>query len=532
MRKLFYPRLAAGNLRLNRRFYAPYLLTVTACSAMFYNLCFIKNSDGLHRIGGDTTSYTLDMLLSMGIVVVALFSAIFLFYSNSLLMKQRKRELGLYAILGMQKRNIARVMLWESLWVNGLGILLGLAVGILLSKLALLVLCAIMDFPVPFGFAVSLGSVLLTLALFAAIGALNLLVSLLRVSLLNPIELLHGSAQGEKPPRANWPLTVLGLLTLGAGYAIAITVKDPVQSITFFFEAVLLVIVGTYCLFIAGSIAALRLLQRKKSYYYRLRHFTAISGMIYRMRQNAAGLASICILSTMVLVTISTTVSLNVGVEDALMRMYPNDIILDYYGRAEEPEPIDEYLRNAGISVENLHAWQDGHWYIGFDAPELNDGQQRELARKISEELPVYVECRASVKDDFYGLYGGLLFIGLFLGLMFLMSTAMIIYYKQISEGYEDKKRYDIMQKVGMTLQEVRASVSTQILTVFFLPLAAAVLHLTVAFPMIRRMLLIFGLDNIGLFALCTGVTVLIFAAVYAAIYGVTARMYYHIIKE
>ena len=322
MRKLFYPRLAAGNLKLNRRFYAPYLLTVVVCCSMFYNLGFVQYSQGLKRVGGAVTRTMLDMMLSMGAVIVALFSLIFLLYSNSLLMKQRKRELGLYSVLGMQKRNIARVLLWESVCVNGLGILLGLGIGILLSKLALLVLCAILRFDVPFGFEVSPVAVLLTVGVFVIISFINLLLSLFRVSLLNPIELLHGSSQGEKEPRANWPLAVLGALALGAGYVISLRTVDPVNAIAFFFEAVLLVILGTYCLFIAGSIALLRMLKRKKDYYYKLRHFIAVSGMTYRMRRNGAGLASICILSTMVLVMISTTVCMNLGVED-LLNMIP-----------------------------------------------------------------------------------------------------------------------------------------------------------------------------------------------------------------
>ena len=563
-------------------------------------------------------------------------------------------------------------MLWESLCVNGLGIALGLAAGILLSKLVLLMLCAILRFDVPFGFEISLAAVLLTAGVFAAISFINLVLSLFRVSLLNPIELLHGGSQGEKEPRTNWPLAVLGALALGAGYVIAVRTVDPVNAVTFFFEAVLLVILGTYCLFIAGSIAALRFLKANKAYYYKLRHFIAISGMTYRMRRNGAGLASICILSTMVLVMLSTTVCMNLGVEDLLTRRYPYDfqLISDVYDEndpdALAPRQIErrvlDALADAGILPEHVtayHYWQlsalregdgfqpcedviavdqrsayltflrleeldlplslaDGEalcvplrgngvksialgdtvfrcvdhstdwddlfavfddgayhdelvvvlpeaalerlmasdpllgkymhamWRMGFDAPELADDEKIALEKALEDalfvmresadgglhgSLRVRVDCRAETSKDFYDLYGGLLFIGLFLGALFLMATAMIIYYKQISEGYEDKNRYEIMQKVGMTQAEVRGTISGQILTVFFLPLAGAVLHLLFAFPMIRRMLLLFNLDNIGLFALCTLITVLLFGAAYALIYWITSRMYYHIVE-
>ena len=672
MRKLFYPRLAAGNLKLNRRFYAPYLLTVMVCCSMFYNLNFVKFSQGLQRVGGVSTRYLLNVMLSLGIIVVGVFSFIFLLYSNSLLIKQRKRELGLYSVLGMQKRNIARVMLWESVCVNGLGSLLGLGIGILLSKLVLLILCAILRFDVPFGFEVSPAAILITTGMFLTISFMNLMLSLFRVSLLNPIDLLHGSSQGEKEPRTNWPLAALGVLSLGAGYVIAVRTVDPINAVTFFFEAVLLVILGTYCLFIAGSIALLRILKRKKDYYYKLRHFIAVSGMTYRMRRNGAGLASICILSTMVLVMISTTVCMNLGVEDLLNRRYPCDfqLVSDIYDEndldALTPGQIEqrtfETLEAAGILVERREAYHywvlstlregdsfqpcedviavdqrsayltflsleelglpvslaDGEalciplrgngaksitlgdmvfrcvdrslnrddlsamftrftffdelivilpeaalerlmasdpllgkyihpmWRMGFDTPELTEKEKIALEDSLEQALfvvreledasahgtlRVQVDCRARNSMDFYDLYGGLLFIGLFLGLLFLMATAMIIYYKQISEGYEDKKRYEIMQKVGMTRHEVRGTISSQILTVFFLPLAGAVIHLLFAFPMIRRMLLLFSLDNIGLFALCTLASVLVFAAVYSFIYWITARMYYHIVE-
>ena len=679
MRKLFYPRLASGNLWLNRRFCAPYLLTVIVCCSMFYNLCFVASSRGLQQVGGETTTRMLNMILGFGAITVAVFSLIFLVYSNTLLIKQRKHELGLYSVLGMQKSNIARVLLWESLYINLLGIVLGLAVGMALSKLALLVLCSAMRFDVPFGFEISPSAVWMTALLFSGIAAANLLISLLRVSLLSPIGLLRGASQGEKEPRANWPMAVLGVLALGTGYVLAIITRRPDEAITAFFIAVLLVILGTYCLFVAGSIAVLRTLKRNKRYYYQLKHFTAVSGMMYRMRQHAVGLASICILSTMVLVILSTTICMNVGVDRALLARYPFDFRVDVFVYDDRPgnlspqealQTVEGILEEKNVltksrfdytfrsismmnpETQTMLSWQNGKrmdndmavfvsleewsrwvqtppalsgeealclsldgsvgegllvgehafrcveagamadalrqiardythmgnvlvvalkdadtvrqallsalpegaglapgiWRLQFDTPRLSNEEILALRSRLRAALRgrerhsledgstyiamgAIIECRALEAGDFYGLYGGLLFIGLFLGLMFLMATAMIIYYKQISEGYEDKKRYEIMQKVGMTRQEVRRTVSSQILTVFFLPLGAAVAHLLFAFPMIRRMLKLFDLSNVSLFALCTGATVLVFAAVYALIYWLTARMYYHIVE-
>jgi len=679
MRKLFYPRLALNSIRLNRRFCVPYLLTLTVCCVMFYNMVFMQMSRGLEQVGGDLTTSLMRQILLLGAIVVAVFSCIFLFYSHSLMMKQRRRELGLYSVLGMQKSNIARVMLWEGVAVNGAGILLGLVMGVALSKLVLLLLCAMLRFPVPFGFEISWPAMAMTALLFAAIGVLNLLYSLLRVSVLNPISLLRSASQGEREPKANWPLAVLGALSLGAGYTMALLIRDPVQAISFFFIAVLLVILGTYCLFIAGSIAVLRALRRNKRFYYKINHFTAVSGMMYRMRQNAAGLASICILSTMVLVMLSTTVCLNVGVDGSLKEQYPTDFRLESgQGMGElslSAEQVaarrDQTLSQAGFSAANektycynmiyalfdggelrpadqdgsfsradyarvlllsmadcapylpgqptlaadealcqalvgesagdtllvggetfrcrqadlyhglnLPSWlldtnqrvvavvlpddssmrrtgeallQQGQSYDDnlvsvtlFDVPDASRAQQIQLRWDMLENMRVrytddegqgrsavlvHLVSRAEQANEFYSIYGGLLFIGLFLGLLFLMATAMIIYYKQISEGYEDQKRYEIMQKVGMTRQEVRRAISSQILMVFFLPLLAAVTHLLFAFPMISRMLSLFELTDIGLFALTTGATALLFAAAYAFIYWLTAKMYYHIVE-
>lgn len=679
MRKLFYPRMALSNLKLNRRFCAPYLLTVALSCAMYYNICFVQNNRGIERIGGPTTSMILSTILQMGTAVLAIFSVIFLFYTNSLLIKQRKRELGLYSVLGMQKRNIARVLLWESMAVTGLGIVLGLAVGILLSKLVLLVLCAVMRFEVPLGFEINLSSIAQSVALFGVIGVVNLFSSLIHVSRVSPIELMRGSNVGEREPKANWFTALLGVIALGTGYIMAIVVKNPVEAITFFFFAVILVILGTYCLFISGSIAMLRILRRNKRFYYQLKHFTAVSGMMYRMRQNAAGLASICILCTMVLVIFSTTVSLNIGMEDALLERYPYDISVETgefldgttaEGRrsAEEArEIVDSLLLEKGLEAQNavayyylrtggwvhdgqysvmaapenvdteikyhdtvlmsaedyykltgemlrldsheaacqiseermpgeeivvngktfavakrieisfgwekayvdgnevqvfvLNTWEDiqgliqngvedrqfyRHWRYGFDLG-LSESETKALYETIRERARLEraeadgsvvryngltIECRDAEKNEFYSLYGGLLFIGIFLGVMFVMATAVIIYYKQISEGYDDKKRYEIMQKVGMTREEVRQTVRSQILMVFFLPLMAAVMHLLFAFPMISKMLAMFQLHNIGLFALCTGGTVLMFAVAYAVIYLLTAQMYYHIVES
>ena len=664
MKRLFYPRLAATNIRKNARTYFPYILTCIGTVMMFYIITALSQNSGLQKMPG---ADILGSILVLGSTVVGFFSVIFLFYTNSFLIKRRKKEFGLFNILGMEKKHIARVMILETLCVALLSLVLGLLGGMLFSKLIFLILLKILNFSVPLGFEISVPAIYSTLILFGAIFLLTLLNNLRQIHLSKPIELLKGGQTGEKEPKTKWVMTLVGLLTLGAGYYIALTTKDPLSAILLFFVAVILVIIGTYCLFIAGSIAILKLLRKNKGYYYRPRHFTTVSGMLYRMKQNAAGLANICILSTAVLVMLSTTVSLYIGMEDLLQGRYPRDITVTSYEATDEAAAaMDKAVENAlsahAVSASNtlryrflsFAALEKGSEFITAqpdlgstsmsDAAQLRNlcfipvedfnrtaGQNKELAdnevllysdrQKLgadsfqlfgrnftvkeriedfdalgfitaqtvsthyiivkdmgvidalyqeqavvygedcseirqyygfdmdtsddirvavyndiksalnAQEFRGYTEGRAAEKDGFYSLYGGLFFLGLFLGILFIMATVLIIYYKQISEGYDDKERFEIMQKVGMSHAEVKKTIHSQVLTVFFLPLLVACIHIAFAFPFITRILAVFSLTNILLFTLCTLGTILLFALLYALVYALTARSYYRIVS-
>lgn len=658
--RFFYWKLAADNIRKNIQVYLPYILTCTATVAMYYLMHSLSQNSGLGKMsGGDTVQ----MMLSFGFVVVAIFSAVFLLYTNSFLIKRRKKEFGLFNVLGMEKKHLARIMMYETIYIAVISISAGLIGGIVLSKAMFLLLLKLLRFEVQMGFEISGSAIVFALLLFGTIFFLTLLSNLRQVHLAKPIELLKGGQVGEREPKAKWLLTLSGLASMGTGYYLALTAESPIAALTLFFVAVILVMIGTYCLFTAGSIALLKLLRKNKSYYYRPNRFTTVSGLMYRMQRNAVGLANICILSTMVLVTLSTTVALFVGVEDVLKTRYPRDIVISSYGIT------DEYIDNLGATVaqvlENHNlVMQDPMEYrmlsfVGIaqgnefltDEPSLNispsrlktlcfipsedysglTGEEVQLAqdevllysqgadyeyeslsvlgrtfsvRKQLNELPAvtewdisgrhflivkdmdvveemyhaqadvygehgskltyhlqfdfpgdvseegeiafykdlrsslpsggvsrYIESREAVKDEFYSLYGGLFFLGLFLGILFIMGTVLIIYYKQITEGYEDKERFAIMQKVGMSREEVKRSIRSQVLTVFFLPLIVATVHISVAFPFITKLLAVFSLRNTLLFATCTGGTVLIFALFYGLVYHRTARVYYRIVS-
>lgn len=575
MRKIgFYPQLALRSLRLNGKFYLPYLLSGMVSAAMLYDILFLNMNRGIYALKGVNA---VQGLLGFGAIVVALFSFALLCYTNGFLMKRRQKELGLYNILGMEKRHLARLLLWETVFAALLCILGGLLLGVLLSKLFLLLLCAVIQAKVPFGFEVPRDAAVYTAVVFGGIFLLNYLLNLLRLNRVKPIELLHGGESGEREPRTKWVLTALGLLTIGAGYGLSLTVSDPVNALTLFFLAVVLVIVGTYCLFTAGSIALLKALRKNKKYYYQTRHFTAVSGMLHRMKRNAAGLATICILSTMVLITVSTTVCLYVGVDEMLDRMYCRDV--QTYVNRGAPEDLPKvkalYERKAaelGVEMKDFAALcfyapatdyannrtdiepylpqadgadpvgdpSDGplRVYVGCNlAPDADASLFAASVAVGTRDLPLSSswyfteDCRAG-RTDFWASLGGFFFIGLFLGALFLMAAVLIVYYKQVSEGYEDARSFSIMQQVGMTQAEVKSSIRSQVSTVFFLPLLAAACHTAGAFPMTKKILLLFGLSNTGLFLLCSGLTLLVFALAYYCIYRFTAREYYRIVKR
>ena len=676
MGKLLYPRLAWQNIKGDRRFFAPYFLALLGNVAAFYIMTALAVDPGMSQLHG---AMYVQSFCFMGMFIAAVFSAVFLLYVNGFLMKQRKKALGLYNILGMGKSHIAAVLFFETLFVGGAGIVCGLLTGLLFHKLVTLALYKLLRFAVPFGFAISWDAMARTAILFGVLIGLTLLSNLNKVRVSKPIELLYGGQVGEREPRTKWFMTLLGVLTLGAGYYIALRTTNGMEAIAFYFVAVFLVIIGTYCLFTAVSIFVLKALRRNKRFYYKTSHFIGVSGMLYRMKQNAVGLANICILSTMVMVMVSGTLSLYLGTQDIVNRQAPSDLTVLVRYDPDEAEPFDPaamlrfqegFIQDQGYSVsedliyssftftvgrlpdssyttENdlvtlgtaittiqvltqdayaaatgvslgLEAGEvafDGeedvltiHWgalegegslgrsdltvaqhleeSLSADAAvsdtstlvvadtaalmELYENQKEaygedsswmewqasfsvdatdEELRAVQQAYNQYVRddavfggtgkwwscgwtLRCDVEADAYGLAGGFLFLGIFLGTIFLMATVLIIYYKQISEGYEDKARFEIMQKVGLSREEVRASIRSQVLMVFFLPIAVAAIHILFDFNMVEKLLTLFQVYNTTLTALCTLGTVLVFFLVYGAVYLLTARTYYKIVER
>ena len=694
MRKLsFYPKLAARSIKNNRQFYLPYILTVIGTCAAMYILYALNFDPGFDQLGAGTTNGQayVQFFMQLGIVMVSLFCFIFLVYTNSFLMKRRTKELGLYNVLGMGKKNIAGILVFESLYIAVIGIVLGLALGVLLHKLMMLLLYWLMRLPAPFGFAIQVKAMVNTSVFFVVIIFLTLLLNLWRVGRSKPVELLRGGNVGEKEPRINWLVVVIGVLTLGGGYFIAVWVKDSVMAIAFYFVAVFLVIIGTYCLFTSLSILALKALKKNKRYYYKSKHFISVSGMLYRMKRNGVGLANICIIATMVMVMISGTLSLYLGCDEVVRLNTPTDIVAQarhyyHYTSGEDgdispeqavpinPEALNNYVLElfaeagaeptSGYQIEDLYVnteviTKNGthvstEFYIitadtyaaitGEEAPVLGKGealavlsvpgandQLREgfsfqeydldgnLTGNPDPEFTIVGECenilnnivrtdallaageenyvlmvvdgtetldeigkttvtgiyywegrynfatlsdaeqnalydafwaenhdfsaadcgyvayfrtdtRVDVESDIFGLAGGFLFLGVFLGLVFMMAAVLIIYYKQVSEGYEDQRRFDIMRKVGLSRREARRSIRSQILTVFFLPLIVAAVHIAFDFKLVLQLLTLFALRNTTLTALCTLGTLAAFCLIYALVYMLTARAYYKIV--
>lgn len=631
MNNFIYEKLAVTNLKNNRKTYVPYIFTGVLTVMMFYII------DALSR-GKGITQDTLKICLQYATGVIVVFAVIFLFYTNSFLIKRRKKEIGVYNILGMGKRHIARMMAVETILTAGISILGGLVFGIIFGKLMYLLLLKILRNSVDMQFSVNGTAIVQTVILFAGIFLLTYLYNILQIQLVNPVELLHGGNQGEKEPKSRWLLVIVGVAALGNGYWIALTTEAPLEALLKFFVAVVCVIIGTYALFIAGSIVVLKILRKNKAYYYNPKHFTSVSGMIYRMKQNGAGLANICVLSTMVLVMVSTTVSLYAGMEDILDSRFPRDVSIvcneaDTNKEETLQRLIKEQCEKAGVKItdrvryrygsmnavlkgNNLEKveqyYPDNHFYyvemitqeeynriekknVSLKEQEIltyttngkcgkkqiniagqnyqvkkelsemtsqpkstaemyktlyivfanaeqieriesfsyadkfnlkgDDGKQKEALEQIQNEFyekfpDGTMESRMLSRSSFYELYGGLFFIGIYLGSMFIMATVLIIYYKQISEGYDDRERYQIMQKVGMSKKEVKRSIRSQVLSVFFLPLVVAVIHVAVAFKVMTKILGVLNLTNVSLFAVF-----------YIIVYSITAKEYYRIVN-
>ena len=671
----FYPKLAWGNIVRNRQFYVPYLLTLIGTAAAFYIIGALAGARDLPVMN---RYIYLSMFMTFGLFVIAIFAVIFLGYTNSFLMKRRRKELGLYNVLGMGKRNIARMLGMETVYTALIGIGGGILAGLLLQKLVTLLLCRIMAFHgTGFSFYVSREGILATIALFTLILLGNLLVNLIRVGRQSPMELMRSASAGEREPKSNWPMAILGILALGGGYAIAVFTNNAGMAFALYFPAVILVIIGTYALFTAVSIVALKALRKNKRYYYQPRHFIGVSGMLYRMRRNAVGLANICILSTMVLVMVSGTLALYLNSQQTLEKQFPAELSVAVRYQADQTPAFDgdafsarllAELREKDCPAEILYSYRrftlsmdeipggyfrrheyqsqtkDINFLTAADAEAITGLQLTDFApvtlrfpltaaaeqgnggadeyseitveaAKLTETVPavggafvnINVPVWLAVKDDaalqavwdtqaaaqrvripgsspnamvfqtfcrlntdpetqltvereldfgqgysaaevgswervnadskesftrdYYALNGGFFFLGLFLGFLFIMAAVLIIYYKQVSEGYEDRERYRIMRDVGLERRMVKSSISSQILVVFFAPLLVAAIHVAFDFQLMLHLLTMFGLHEAGVTLLCTAGTFLVFAVIYGLVYLLTARTYYRIVQ-
>lgn len=680
MKFSFYPKLAADGMRKNKGLYIPYLLTCIGMVMMHYIVAFLEYSDTVSLMPG---ADTIKICMMLGSRVIAVFACLFLFYTNSFLMKRRKKEFGLYSVLGMNRKNISNVLFFENIIIFIGTSFIGIVLGIVFSKLAEAGLVKIIGGEASYSMSISFKSIIITVASFAVIFILLFLNSVRQIRFTDTVSLLKSENKGEKAPKANLLLGIAGAVILAGAYYVAVTIYDPLSAITVFFSDVLAVILATYLLFISGSVLICKLLQNSKKYYYNKKHFVSVSSMTYRMKRNGAGLASICILATMVLVMISSSVSLYTGTEDSLKSRYPREVNIELalndaeamrednisalrnYINAESadkkcaatnvmdfcsvmvatlidgenirtnPEtlngysadmvkqsdqilliyfaPISDYNRNTGksitlndneciissirkkISVDKL-VFENGEsliinnvvsdfdpngemtmdfmpsvvlfvndvpdtmkkigfltekdgerqvsfrWSYSFDTDAAED-KQIELSRSLAEKLASEeakerfsyvrrtVESRAENRNDFYGTYGSVFFIGIMLSTVFIAAAVLIIYYKQISEGFEDAERFAIMKKVGMTEREIKKSINSQLLTVFSLPLLVAGMHLAFAFPIIGKLLNLFNLYNNKLFAVTSIVCFVIFSVIYAIVYKITSNSYYRIVS-
>lgn len=643
--------------------YIPFVLSCILTIMMYYMVSSLSmNPNMMNMIGGDV----MQQILSLGIYVITVFAVIFLFYTNSFLIKRRKREFGLFNILGMEKKHLSIVIVLESMIVFLVSMVLGIGIGILLDKAFYLLIAKMLNAFIALGFYISYQSIVNSIILFLIIFVLMYLFSLIQINLSNPIELLHGDQHGEKEPKTKWLLALIGLICLGTGYYMSVSIQDPVTAFAFFMVAVILVVIGTYMLFTAGSIVILKLLRKNKRYYYKTNHFISVSNMIYRMKQNAVGLGNICILSTMVLVMLSTTISLWVGMNDIIETRFPRDITvsinsvdsnqalytiddmnyaIEQAGIQTEDElvyrtlsvsafnqgntytfgnenmsfqdisnvvvlyfiTLDDYNRTEGTNVSlapdevlvfpsgkqfdhktidiasntfkvkgildsikadsNYSANLQNSMFVVVDSMDtlfmIDDLQKQAYGDNASyihtsydfnlsksEEMSVkeatdalianypgdttymMVDTQEGNYEDLLSLYASFLFIGIFLSFLFIMATVLIMYYKQITEGYEDKKRFEIMQKVGLDKREVKKTINSQVLTVFFLPLVVAAIHIVFAFPMIEKMLRLLYLDNTNLYIMTTVICFGVFALVYVLIYFLTSKVYYGIVRN
>lgn len=659
---LFYSKFALNNLVKNKRFILPYIFSAIFTIASFYILTSLSLGKNLDKLPQGISATK--QVLSLGVIVIAIFSAIFLFYTYSFLIKRRVREFGLYSVLGMTKKQIARILILETIFIAVITLVFGLAFGLLFDKLMLLVLLKLFTAGVSFGFVITPIAVFLTILLFGGIFFLLLIYTVIKISRLKIVALLKEENNGEREPKARFILAILGLGLTGYGYYLAQTIQNPIKAITMFFIAVLAVIFGTYLIFMAVSITVLKLMKNNKTFYYKPKNFISVSGLLYRMKRNAVGLANICILSTMVLVTMGTTSALYAGSEEAYNTRFPRDIIVNGYrsteGKLTEIEKnVKKATQDAGVEAKDLVSYNmlnvvgrlngteisyetgnvgsldklrtvvvielkdynkvskeqktlntgetllfidkkgkyeaneitvqgvnlkikekltdfpgalgtaaanafDTYYvvvkdntdvkkiesalkkklnmsdeegevynYVGFNiSDKTKEAKVIENFKQLEKEGNINIEGKAENETNFKGFYASFLFIGVFISMIFVVSQVVIMYYKQISEGYEDKDKFGIMRKVGLTDRQIKQSIRSQVLMIFFAPLAIATLHTVVAYPFIEKILKLFLATDNNVFLIALAVTIAVFAVFYLIVYLITSRIYYRIIKE
>ena len=659
---LFYSKFALNNLVKNKRFILPYILSAIFTIASFYILTSLSLGKNLDKLPQGISATK--QVLGFGVIVIAIFSAIFLFYTYSFLIKRRVREFGLYSVLGMTKKQIARILILETIFIAVITLVFGLTFGLLFDKLMLLVLLKLFTAGVSFGFVITPIAVFLTILLFGGIFFLLLIYTVIKISRLKIVALLKEENNGECEPKARFILAILGLGLTGYGYYLAQTIQNPIKAITMFFIAVLAVIFGTYLIFVAVSITVLKLMKNNKTFYYKPKNFISVSGLLYRMKRNAVGLANICILSTMVLVTMGTTSALYAGSEEAYNTRFPRDIIVNGYrsteGKLTEIEKnVKKATQDAGVEAKDLVSYNmlnvvgrlngteisyetgnvgsldklrtvvvielkdynkvskeqktlntgetllfidkkgkyeaneitvqgvnlkikekltdfpgalgtaaanviDTYYvvvkdnadvkkiesalkkklnmsdeegevynYVGFNiSDKTKEAQVIENFKQLEKESNINIEGKAENETNFKGFYASFLFIGVFISMIFVVSQVVIMYYKQISEGYEDKGKFGIMRKVGLTDRQIKQSIRSQVLMIFFAPLAIATLHTVVAYPFIEKILKLFLATDNNVFLIALAVTIAVFAVFYLIVYLITSRIYYRIIKE
>ena len=671
----FYSKFALNNLVKNKRFIVPYVLSAIFTIMSFYIFSSLAFGDNLNKLpnGIEATK----QVLSLGIIVIAIFSTIFLFYTYSFLVKRRVKEFGLYSVLGMTKKQIAKILVLETIFIAVTTIVLGIGLGIIFDKLMLLVLLKLFSATVTFGFSITPIAIVFSVLLFGGIFFLLLLYTVIKIARLRIVALLKDENKGEKEPKSRWILAIIGLALIGYGYYTAQTVQNPIKALLVFFYAVIAVIIGTYLVFMAVSITVLKIMKNNKNFYYKPKNFISVSGLLYRMKRNAVGLANICILSTMVLVTMGSTSALYAGMEKSYNERFPRQLMIaGYHSTSDKLKEIENNVKvaakeagtevqdlvsynsvpmigrliddkfnfeaNLGVDLANvkmivvlqlkdynkfanknktlesneifLHVDKKGEYNnntislngleykvkeklvefpgtIGSDSAniidtyyvivkdnkeaekiaakleekysELNkqDAAKRGISiatgaptvqnyiafnikdtdreakviesfKKLEKQSGIEIEGKEENKLTFRGVFASFLFIGVFISFIFVISQVVIMYYKQISEGYEDKGNFEIMRKVGITDKQIKQSIRSQVLLIFFSPLIIATLHTIVAYPFIEKILRLFLITDNSIFLQALAVTIVVFAIFYLIVYAITSKIYYRIIKE